>query len=355
MPCLVHCYDCLRAWCNPKSISHKPWTKHEPDVHEYYYGMFLSSGSAHMDSDTYLVHASLKALHQDLKTFINKNNAGPILIRIAWHDSGTFDQRIKSWPECGGANGAIIHEPEMSFGANAGLTKARAYLKEFKDKYPAVSWADLIQMASATAVECMGGPKIDMKYGRVDVPGPEACVPGDSREGFKTHAGLPDAMPPFGCGAKDAATHLRNVFSKKMGFTDKDIVALSGAHTVGRAFKDRSGACPFGYANPSKYTKDDCIARHDNRKGVGMPGGCSWTKNWLTFDNSYYKDYKVSTEDKDLLWFPTDAALHEDPEFNKTFQLFAKDQKEFFKAYAAAHKKLSELGSKFSPEKGITL
>ena len=32
-----------------------------------------------------------------------------------------------------------------------------------------------------------------------------------------------------------------------MGFTDEEIVALSGAHTIGRAFKERSGACPFGY------------------------------------------------------------------------------------------------------------
>ena len=51
--------------------------------------------------------------------------------------------------------------------------------------------------------------------------------------------------------------HLRNVFGKKMGFTDQEIVALSGAHTIGRVFKERSGACPFGYGEQaaSKYTK----------------------------------------------------------------------------------------------------
>lgn len=53
---------------------------------------------------------------------------------------------------------------------------------------------------------------------------------------------------------------MRNVFGKKMGFTDQEIVALSGAHTIGRVFKERSGACPFGYGEQaaSKYTK----ARH---------------------------------------------------------------------------------------------
>ena len=32
-----------------------------------------------------------------------------------------------------------------------------------------------------------------------------------------------------------------------MGFDDEDIVALSGAHTLGRAFKERSGVVENGY------------------------------------------------------------------------------------------------------------
>jgi len=32
-----------------------------------------------------------------------------------------------------------------------------------------------------------------------------------------------------------------------MGFDDKGIVALSGAHTIGRAFKERSGTVKEGY------------------------------------------------------------------------------------------------------------
>ena len=41
-------------------------------------------------------------------------------VRLAWHDSGTYDQRIKDWPQRGGANGAIRFDPEMNMGANAG-------------------------------------------------------------------------------------------------------------------------------------------------------------------------------------------------------------------------------------------
>lgn len=352
MPCLVHIYDCLRAWCNPASVAYGPCRgrkRNELDVHEYYFGLFLKEEEAPSPKE------ELKQCEKELKDMINRLNCNPILVRLAWHDSGTYDQRIKDFPQCGGANGAIRFDPEMNMGANAGLAKAKRYLDEIHNKHPSVSWADLIQMASALAVECAGGPKIPMKYGRVSVNGPDGCVGPTSREGFGGNAGLPDAKPPFGCGAADAATHLRNVFTKKMGFDDQEIVALSGAHTIGRAFKDRSGTCPFGYTNPSKYTTSDCIARKDGASGIGMAGGCPWTKNWLTFDNGYFTQYKVADADSDLIWFPTDAALHTDPGFKPTFDKYAADQGAFFADYAKAHKKLSELGCRFDPPEGFTL
>merc|ERR1711972_1150394 len=99
----------------------------------------------------------------------------------------------------------------------------------------------------------------------------------------------------------------------------------------------------------SKYTKSTCTVRHDGMPGVGMPGGCAWTKNWLTFDNSYFKDYKESESDPDLLWFPTDKAVQTDDEFKKYFSEYADSQNKFFSDYASAHKKLSELGAKWEP------
>jgi len=39
--CLVHIYDCLRAWNNPRSICYAPWSKSRLDCHEYYYQEFL--------------------------------------------------------------------------------------------------------------------------------------------------------------------------------------------------------------------------------------------------------------------------------------------------------------------------
>merc|ERR1719316_1997346 len=115
-----------------------------------------------------------------------------------------------------------------------------------------------------------------MKYGRVEVTDASQCVKPDSRAGFPGNAGLPDAKPgadgKFPCQATTPAAHLRNVFTKKMGFGDKGIVALSGAHTIGRAFKERSGACPFGYGSggASKYTKADCKVKPGGQPGIGM-------------------------------------------------------------------------------------
>ncbi|CAM9706373.1 unnamed protein product [Choristocarpus tenellus] len=186
-------------------------------------------------------------------------DTGPILIRLAWHDSGTYDASIKEWPLCGGANGSIRFDPEIMHGANAGLSKALGYLRKIKFKYPFVSWADLMQMASAEAVEFMGGPKIPIRYGRVDTKLPSECP----KEG-----NLPDGNAPFGDGSKDAASHLRRVFHR-MGFSDQEIVALSGAHTIGRAFKERSGTTEHGYGDngSTKFTCPAAVVRHDGRSG----------------------------------------------------------------------------------------
>ncbi|KAH9624617.1 hypothetical protein KSS87_000772 [Heliosperma pusillum] len=245
-------------------------------------------------------------------------------VRLGWHDSGTYNKDIQDWPQRGGANGSLRFDVELKHGANAGLVNALKLIQPIKNKYSGVTYADLFQLASATAIEEAGGPKIPMKYGRVDVTAPDQC-PEEGR--------LPDAGPP------SPAQHLRDVFYR-MGLSDKDIVALSGAHTLGRSRPERSG-----WGKPeTKYTKD----------GPGAPGGQSWTAQWLKFDNSYFKDIKEK-KDEDLLVLPTDAALFDDPSFKVYAEKYAADQEAFFKDYAEAHAKLSNLGAKFDPPEGFSL
>lgn len=87
--------------------------------------MYLASVSR-VEPTRYIVQSCGRKLSepensQECKELIETRNCHPILVRLAWHDSGTYDQRIKDWPQCGGANGAIRFDPEMNMGANAGL------------------------------------------------------------------------------------------------------------------------------------------------------------------------------------------------------------------------------------------
>ena len=184
---------------------------------------------------------------------------GPVLVRLAWHCAGTYDKKTGT----GGSNGErekkktvplcfrlcnththttapppkltqtlshTLHSgatmrfaPESDHGANAGLGVARALLEPIKKRFSWISYADLYTLAGVVAVEEMGGPTVAWTPGRTDAADGTAC-PTDGR--------LPDAS--------QAAAHLRDIFYR-MGFDDKEIVALSGAHTLGRCHADRSG------------------------------------------------------------------------------------------------------------------
>ncbi|KAL8128465.1 hypothetical protein V2J09_017620 [Rumex salicifolius] len=225
---------------------------------------------------------------RDLRALISSRNCAPIMLRLAWHDAGTYDAKTKT----GGPNGSIRNDEEFSHGCNNGLKKAIDWCEEVKARHSKITYADLYQLAGVVAVEVTGGPTIDF-------------VPGRKDSKVSTKEGrLPDA--------KQGSPHLRDIFYR-MGLTDKEIVALSGAHTLGRAHPERSG-----FDGP-------------------------WTKEPLKFDSSYFK-LLLEEESEGLLKLPTDKALVEDPAFRSYVELYAKDEDAFFGDYAASHKKLSELG-----------
>jgi cytochrome c peroxidase len=115
------------------------------------------------------------------------------------------------------------YSPEKDWGANAGLGLARSLLEKVKAAHPGISYADLYSLAGVVAIQEMGGPTIAWRSGRTDAADGKTSPP-DGR--------LPDAARK--------SDHLRDIFHR-MGFNDKDIVALSGAHALGRCHLDRSG------------------------------------------------------------------------------------------------------------------
>ncbi|OAE33151.1 hypothetical protein AXG93_4773s1240 [Marchantia polymorpha subsp. ruderalis] len=231
---------------------------------------------------------NIEKLRRDLRAFIAEKNCAPLMVRLGWHDAGTYDAATRT----GGANGSIRSEREFVHGANNGLKKAIDWCEEFKAKYPNLTYADIYQLGGVVGVEVTGGPTIEFIPGRKDSV---ACTP----EGR-----LPDATKGH--------QHLRDIFHR-MGLSDQDIVALSGAHTLGRAHKERSG-----FDGP-------------------------WTSEPLKFDNSYFVEL-IKGGSEGLLMLATDKALMEDPKFRTYVEAYAKDEELFFHDYAISHKKLSELG-----------
>ena len=207
----------------------------------------------------------LRMFQSELRETLAKLNCGPIMLRLAWSDCATFDKSIKQWPQCGGATATIRFEREFKCTANAGLSKALDILQGIRKRYKTVSWADAIQMAGALAVEIAGGPSIPMRYGRIDAPDlatSAAAAPTVAGCPLILSTRLPSALPPFPDNAPSADVHIRNCFYR-MGFSNRDIVALCGAHTLGRAFKDRSGACPFtsGDQGATSFTRPTSDAK----------------------------------------------------------------------------------------------
>jgi len=240
-----------------------------------------------------------------------KVNACPMAVRVAWHASGTYDDETGD----GGSDGATMrYEPERSDPANAGLFIIHDLLLRVKVAYGNVlSFADLWTLAGCKAVEWMGGPRIDFRFGRSDA----------QREADTT-------VPPNGLlpDASKGAAHLREVFGR-MGFDDRDIVALSGAHTTGRCHKVRSG-----YDGP-------------------------WTRSPLRFDNEYFRnlmdlEWKVREWDgplqytdvatETLTMLPTDMALRTDAKFAPIAREYADDQAAFFRDFASAFGRLVSKG-----------
>jgi len=256
-----------------------------------------------------------KAVRKDIEALLDSSgyddgSYGPVFIRLAWHASGTFDKKDGS----GGSNGATMrYAQESGHGANAGLALARERLEKVKAKYPGLSYADLWTLAGCVAIEQMGGPKIDWRPGRSDYAGTSSPVP-DGR--------LPDA--------NQGQSHVRDVFYR-MGFNDQEIVALIGAHAVGRCHTDRSGYDGPWTNSPTVFSNDFFVQLLNNK----------WTeKKWK--GPKQFED-----ESKKLMMTPADLAFIQDPEFKKWVEKYAADEALWHADFAKAWKKLIENGVKF--------
>ena len=193
----------------------------------------------------------------------------PGLLRLAFHDAVT-----------GGTNGSVCSKESLAHPFNAGLKSSVDALKTLRKTLPRdVSWADLIALAGAAAVERCGGPRIPLRVGRLD----------------NLAAFSASDIPERG----DDAKHLKARFAR-LGLGVQDLVALSGAHTIGKA------------------------------------DGTPFTAEPFSFDNGYFR--ALLEPDSTLL--NSDKALLTDPEMRAWVEEYASDESAFFADFVAAYRRL---------------
>jgi cytochrome c peroxidase len=256
------------------------------------------------------VSADIIAILDNTPEDYDDGSYGPLFVRLAWHASGTYDPKTGT----GGSDGATMRfKPESGDGANAGLQLARDLLEPVFKKYDGdMSRADIWILAGTLAISEAGGPEIPFRTGRVDAKETFHAIPPNGR--------LPDAA--------QGAKHIRDVFGR-YGLTDTQIVALIGAHAMGRCHTDRSGFDGPWTNSPTMFSNDFYVQLLER----------TWVKkSWNGPDQFEDK------ESGELMMLPSDVALLDDPKLRQAVERFARDEDLFFRQFSDAWVILTENG-----------
>ncbi|ODV85774.1 hypothetical protein CANARDRAFT_198137 [[Candida] arabinofermentans NRRL YB-2248] len=241
---------------------------------------------------------------------------GPILVRLAWHNSGTFNKDDKTKTRGGSYGATMRYSVEQNDPENAGLNIARDFLEPIKKQFPDLSYGDLWTLGGVTAIQELNGPKIPWRPGRADLT--DDCVPPYHR--------LPDA-------SQETGDYVRSVFANRMGFTDKEMVCLIGVgHAIGRCHPNASGFDGPWTFSPTMVTNEffKLLLSED------------WKiKQWS--GKRQYEDSKT----KSLMMLPTDMVLKTDSKFRKYVEEYANDEAKCMSDFADVFSRLLELGIKF--------
>jgi len=290
----------------------------------------------------------------------------PIFIRLAWHSSGTYDKESGT----GGSNGAGMRfATEAADPENAGLAAARAFLEPIKRRFPGISYSDLWVLAAYVGIEHTGGPAIPFTPGRTDHPD-------ESYWSGMSYGRLPAAekylCPHVGgelggqtdaegrvLGWEGLCTHVRNEVFYRMGFGDREIVALlCGGHVYGRCHPTASG-----YAGPWV----EHMTAFSNEYATDMLED-EWrlvdnTDTWLDAQgaaelrpapgNRQYVNKKPRSaggeedDEPNQMMLVSDMVLAWDPAFRQHLEVYANDEPLLKHDFGRAFKKLTELGCPF--------
>ena len=176
----------------------------------------------------------------------------------------------------------------------AGLDIARNALEPVKAQFPAMSYSDLWILAGYTAIEEMGGPSIDFTPGRTDAASSAACPPEGRLPNAQAGEGPADGEEV----AIATAAHVRDIFYR-MGFEDREIVALLGAHALGRCHTEASGYWGPWTRAPTTFSNDYFVQLLENEWSL---------KKWDGPE-------QYETVEGDIMMLPSDMVLLQDIHF----------------------------------------
>lgn len=243
------------------------------------------------------------------KDYDDGTGYGPKLVRLSWHCSATYDKKDNSG---GSYGGTFRFKEESDDPLSRGLSHATDFLAPILDQFSWISHGDLYTLGGVTAIQELHGPKIPWRPGRVDTG--EHTVP--------DHGRLPI---PSG-----NADYVRKYYSK-FDFTDQEVVALLGAHILGKTHLKNSG-----YDGP--WDDDTNIFTNE------------FFANLLKEDWKYEKNAAGNMQynaKKGIMMLPTDYALIQDPKYLKYVKKYAEDQDVFFEDFKNIYVKLLEKGITF--------
>ncbi|KAF6158442.1 hypothetical protein GIB67_022039 [Kingdonia uniflora] len=265
-----------------------------------------------------------------LQQFRDAPISAPATIRLFFHDCfvNGCDGSILVSTKPGSSVLAEKDAPDnknMAEQAYDSINKAKALVES---KCPGVvSCADILAIAARDFVHLAGGPYYQVKKGRWD---------GKVSKTSNVNSNIPHA--------NSTVDELLKLFASK-GLSLQDLVALSGAHTIGfshcqhfvnRLYDHRGTKQPdpsidakllkvLKMSCPQSGGNNDIVAPFD----VVTP---------FAFDNAYYRNVEAK-----MGLLATDQALFSDPRTRPIVEALGKDKQGFFHAFSEAMEKMGSI------------
>ncbi|XP_021723175.1 cationic peroxidase 1-like [Chenopodium quinoa] len=250
----------------------------------------------------------------------NDQRMGALLLRLHFHDCFV-----------GGCDASIlvdIQGGEKQSVHNVGSLQGFDVIDSIKQRVEAtcpgvVSCSDIVALAAKESVVALGGPSWNLEFGRRD----STSTPS---------AGAADTNLPFG---SDNVRNLVSLFSRK-GFSVREIVALSGAHTLGQArclrFRDRAYNERNILPAYAQFLQSICP-----RNGGDNNLGPLDVRSPNAFNNEYFVGL---TNFEGLLHSDQVLFTGRGGQTDRAVRLYASNEGAFFNDFAAAMLKMSRLG-----------